>query len=142
MQLSARISRPIGNNSAMHFADDLRTSASEQSPFSRIGQRESGCAPDLRRTAKVILALSDFFRKLLSLRILASNATFSCQPPLRRQNNGERLSRRFPTYQHSTVLCTILTMKYGARILLGRRRVPLPQNSCNPESSHSQLVCS
>ena len=62
--------------------------------------RESGCAPDLRRTAKVILALSDFFRKLLSLRILASNATFSCQPPLRRQNNGERLSRRFPGCQH------------------------------------------
>ncbi len=100
MQLSARNSRPIGNNSAMHFADDLRTSASEQSPFSRIAQRESGCAPDLRRTAKVILALSDFFRKLLSLQILASNATFSCQRPLRRQNNGERLSRRFPGCQH------------------------------------------
>jgi hypothetical protein len=54
----------------------------------------------LRRTAKVILALSDFFRKLLSLQILASNATFSSQRPLRRQNNGERLSRRFPSCQH------------------------------------------
>jgi hypothetical protein len=42
-----------------------------------------------QKDRRAIVALADSFRKLLSLRILASGSTFSLQRPMRMPNNEE-----------------------------------------------------
>ena len=42
-----------------------------------------------QKDRKAIVALADSFRKLLTLRILASGTTFSLQCPVRMPNNKE-----------------------------------------------------
>ena len=82
-------SAPRGINSLMHFCWQ-----SPSFPF-RNGPPFQGAHSRMRlhtasqKDPRAIVALADSFRKLLSLRILASCSTFSFQRPMRMPNNGE-----------------------------------------------------
>jgi hypothetical protein len=73
----------------MDFAGDHRTFPSETIYLNEgVGDRMR-LHTTSQKDRKAIVALADSFRKLLSLRILASGTTFSLQCPMRMPNNKE-----------------------------------------------------
>jgi hypothetical protein len=91
---------------------------------------------------KAIVTLADSFRKLLSLRILASGLAFSLRRRMRMPNNGEIGFSDNPLILSLSDCAVLYALSEDVYYALLERWSLAPQDSSNSESCHSQFGCS